>query len=121
MVPSVGWQYEGYYFPTGTVVGIANPELFSNPDVYNEPTAFRPERWFDASAEMQRDLIPFSVGLRKCMAKNLATAELFMAVEKVVESDVLKGAKPAKDPVDFWEWFNVAAKGNKIELVWPSG
>ncbi|KAL9048680.1 MAG: hypothetical protein Q9206_005907 [Seirophora lacunosa] len=121
VVPSVGWQYEGYYFPTGTVVGIANPELFSNPDVYNDPTAFRPERWFDASAEMQRDLIPFSVGLRKCMAKNLATAELFMAVEKVVESDVLKGAKPAKDPVDFWEWFNVAAKGNKIELVWPSG
>ncbi|KAL8958431.1 MAG: hypothetical protein Q9193_004511 [Seirophora villosa] len=121
VVPSMGWQYDGYYFPAGTVVGIANPELFSNPEVYDEPTAFRPERWFDASAEMQRDLIPFSVGLRKCMAKNLATAELFMAVEKVVESDVLKGAKPAKDTVEFWEWFNVAAKGNKIELVWPSG
>ncbi|KAI4117697.1 MAG: hypothetical protein LQ345_002121 [Seirophora villosa] len=121
VVPSMGWQYDDYYFPAGTVVGIANPELFSNPDVYDEPTAFRPERWFDASAEMQRDLIPFSVGLRQCMAKNLATTELFMAVEKVVKSDVLKGAKPAKDTVEFWEWFNVAAKGNKIELVWPSG
>ncbi|KAI4140454.1 MAG: hypothetical protein LQ341_003837 [Variospora aurantia] len=121
VVPSMGWQFNGYYFPPGTVVGIANPQLFSDPDVYNEPMAFRPERWLDPSAKMQRDLVPFGLGIRQCIAKNLATAALFMAVEKVVESDVLKGAKPVKDPIEFWEWFNVAAKGNKVELVWPSG
>lgn len=68
--------------------------------------------------EMKRDLVPFSVGIRRCIAKNLATAELYMAVEKIVESDILRGAKVVQDKVEVWEWFNVAVKGNKIELIW---
>lgn len=118
VVPSSGWHFGGHYFPPGTIVGIASPQLFSNPDIFHEPTAFRPERWTTASAEMQRDLVPFSLGIRQCIAKNLATAELYMAVEKVVESDILRGAKAVQDKLELWEWFNVAMKGNKIELAW---
>ncbi|KAL9003456.1 MAG: hypothetical protein Q9188_003683 [Gyalolechia gomerana] len=118
VVPSSGWHFGGHFFPPGTIVGIASPQLFSNPDIFHEPTAFRPERWTTASAEMQRDLVPFSLGIRQCIAKNLATAELYMAVEKVVEADILRGAKAVQDKLELWEWFNVAMKGNKIELAW---
>ncbi|KAL8988430.1 MAG: hypothetical protein Q9169_008555 [Polycauliona sp. 2 TL-2023] len=119
VVPKSGWQFDGYYFPAGTVVGIAAPQLFANPDVFQDPTTFRPERWANPSQEMQRDFIPFSVGIRQCIAKNLATAELFMAVQQVVESDVLRGAKPVVDKIETYEWFNMAIKGNRIDLVWP--
>lgn len=119
-VPGSGWHFKGHYFPPGTVVGVAAHQLFFNPQVFAQPAVFLPERWLDASLEMQRDLVPFSLGIRQCLAKNLATAELFAAVEKVVESDLLKGAKPVKETIEVWEWFNAAVKGNRIELIWPN-
>ncbi|KAL8667965.1 MAG: hypothetical protein Q9168_007166 [Polycauliona sp. 1 TL-2023] len=119
VVPRSGWHFGGYHFPPGTVVGIAAPQLFSNPDVFQDPTTFQPERWANPSSEMQRDLVPFSVGIRQCIAKNLATAELFMAVKQVVESDVLRGAQPLEDKIETYEWFNMAIKGNRIDVVWP--
>ncbi|KAL9586004.1 MAG: hypothetical protein Q9203_004017 [Teloschistes exilis] len=120
VVSSSGWNFDGYYFPPGTIVGVAAPQLLLNEKVFPDPTRFQPERWLKASAEMQRDFIPFSVGIRQCIARNLAMAELFMAVKKVVESDVLRGARPAQDKIEVWEWFNVAVKGNKIELLWAT-
>ncbi|KAL8763242.1 MAG: hypothetical protein Q9184_000882 [Pyrenodesmia sp. 2 TL-2023] len=119
-VPGSGWHFDGHYFPPGTVVGVAAHQLFFNPQVFAQPTVFLPERWLDASLEMQRDLVPFSLGIRQCLAKNLATAELFAAVEKVVEFDLLKGAKPVKETIEIWEWFNAAVKGNTIDLIWPN-
>ncbi|KAL8691473.1 MAG: hypothetical protein Q9224_004169, partial [Gallowayella concinna] len=121
IVPSSGWHFGGYFFPPGTVVGVAAPQLFSNPQVFYDPRAFRPDRWAKPSAEMERDFIPFNLGIRQCIAKNLATAGLFMAVKHVAESDVLKGAKPVEDNIDVYEWFNTAIKGNKVELIWPEG
>lgn len=120
VVSSSGWNFDGYYFPPGTIVGVAAPQLLLNEKVFPDPTCFRPERWLKPSAEMQRDFVPFSVGIRQCIARNLAMAELFMAVKKVVESDVLMGARPAQDKIEVWEWFNVAVKGNKIELSWAA-
>ncbi|KAL8976930.1 MAG: hypothetical protein Q9205_007169 [Flavoplaca limonia] len=120
VVPKSGWHFDGFYFPPGTVVGIASPQLFSNPNVFPDPTNFRPERWENPSKEMQRDLVPFSVGIRQCIAKNLATAELFMAVKWVIKSNVLSGAQPLEDRVETYEWFNMAVNGNRIDLVWPS-
>ncbi|KAI4129773.1 MAG: hypothetical protein LQ338_002083 [Usnochroma carphineum] len=119
VVPSTGWHFDGYFFPPGTTVGVAAPQLFFNPNVFHDPEKFRPDRWLDPSAEMSRDLVPFSLGIRQCIARNLATAELSMAVEKVVESGVLQSAQPVKDNIEVWEWFNVAVKGNRIELFWP--
>ncbi|KAL8719670.1 MAG: hypothetical protein Q9225_003345 [Loekoesia sp. 1 TL-2023] len=57
----------------------------------------RPGRWADPSAEMQRDLALFSLGIRQATAGNLATTELFMAVGKTIETNVLKGAKPMQN------------------------
>ncbi|KAL8660288.1 MAG: hypothetical protein Q9202_006699 [Teloschistes flavicans] len=120
VVPRSGWHFDGYYFPPGTTVGVNASQLLFNEDVFPDATAFRPERWLKASAEMQRDFIPFSVGIRQCIARNLAMAELSMAVKKVVESDVLRGAKPAQDKLEVWEWFNTSVKGNRIDLVWAA-
>ncbi|KAL8921502.1 MAG: hypothetical protein Q9208_005656 [Pyrenodesmia sp. 3 TL-2023] len=119
-VPGSGWHFDGYYYPPGTVVGIAAHQLFFNPQVFAQPKVFLPERWLDVSLEMQRDLVPFSIGIRQCLAKNLATAELFAAVEKVVDFDLLKGAKPTEETIEIWEWFNAAVKGNTINLIWPN-
>ncbi|KAL8920142.1 MAG: hypothetical protein Q9172_004624 [Xanthocarpia lactea] len=117
VVPRSGWHYGGHYLPSGTMVGIASTQLFFDPDVYEDPDTFRPQRWAKPSREMERDLVPFSVGSRQCIARNLATAELFMAVKQVAESDVLRGSKSVVDKIETYEWFNLRVKGNRIDLL----
>lgn len=47
--------------------------------------------------------------------------ELYWATERIVEGDVLKGAKVPEGKegdVEIYEWFNSSVKAEKIELVW---
>ena len=67
---------------------------------------------------MHRDLIPFSLGSRQCIARNLATAELTLALRGIAESGVLDGAKAVGSSIEILEWFNSKVKGEKIEITW---
>lgn len=67
---------------------------------------------------MQRDWIPFGLGARQCIARNLATVELFLAVRAIARHNVLEGAEAVGDTIEMLEWFNSKIKGEKIELVW---
>jgi hypothetical protein len=47
--------------------------------------------------------------------------ELYWATERIVEGDVLNGARTPggkEEKVEIYEWFNSSVKGEKIELVW---
>ena len=44
--------------------------------------------------------------------------ELYVATKRLVESQVLKGARVCREEVEILEWFNSSVKGEKIELVW---
>lgn len=118
VVPASGWTFKDTYFPPGTVVGCTPFVLHLSPNVFEDPDEFKPERWFEPSDAMTRDAIPFGLGSRQCIARNLATVELFCAVEKVVRADVLNGAKTVKDKVEIIEWFNSKVVGERIDLVW---
>lgn len=120
VVPKDGWTFKGIHFPSETEVSCAPFELHLNGDVFPDPEAFQPERWIETEAtkEMDRDAIPFGLGTRQCIARNLATAELFLAVKAVAESSALNGAKVLQDKVEILEWFNSHVVGGKIELQW---
>jgi len=120
-VPSGGWTHLGFYFPANTNVGVAPYEFHLNPKVFPEPNSFAPDRWLNPTDEMLRDWIPFGFGTRQCLARNLATVELYMAVQRLVEADVLRGAKAVSDKIEIKEWFNSKVKGETIELVWENG
>jgi cytochrome P450 len=124
VVPTNGWSFAGYSFPSGTNVGCALHTLHFNPAIYAAPFDFRPERWLDdtednmVTPEMNRDHIPFGLGTRSCIAKNLAMAELYAGVSKVVLSGVLDGASTDVERIEIDEWFNSKVKGGKIMLRW---
>ena len=45
--------------------------------VWGDPFTFRPERWLDNDAkQLEQSYIPFSVGPRSCVGRNLAMLEL---------------------------------------------
>lgn len=118
VVPPDGFRHGEYWFPAGTSVGVSAYQLHLNPEVFPEPFAFRPERWLDASPEMQRDWLPFGKGARACVARNLALMELYVATRAVIRSGVMDGATTVLPKIESLEWFNSRVKGGVIELVW---
>lgn len=118
VVGTGGFHVAGKFIPKGAIVGVGAHSLHFNPAVFPNPHKFEPERWLDPTPEMTRDSVAFGVGARQCIARNLATAELFWAVQGVVTRDVLRGARPAGRGIKIIEWFNSKVVGEKIELIW---
>ncbi|KAK6077442.1 cytochrome p450 [Seiridium cupressi] len=125
VVPAPGLRVGNIFLPPGTTVGCSPAVLHHDPDVFPEPFIFRPERWLDAEESqglrqpnMERSLIPYGVGLRACLGKNLAQQLLHDTIASVVESGVLGGAKTCQERIELIEWFNAEIKGHKLELEW---
>lgn len=116
-------QPQAYHLPPGTIVSVQIHTLHHNPAVFLEPYEFRPERWLDSPPElldkMNRDHIPFSLGSRGCIARNLAMMELNMTSAAVLESGVLDGARGVGERIEILEWFNSKVRGERIEIEYP--
>ena len=118
VVPQPGWSFKSTFLPAGTIVSCTPFELHLNPDVFDDPHAFKPERWESPTNEMNRDSMWFGLGTRQCIARNLASMELFCTVQRLVEENVLGGAHCCQERIEILEWFNSKVKNEKIELVW---
>ncbi|KAL4932039.1 cytochrome P450 [Aspergillus undulatus] len=66
--PDIALQYKNWTIPRGTPVGMAAYSLHTDPEVYEHPFAFIPERWLgDVKPELSRNWVPFSRGSRNCL------------------------------------------------------
>lgn len=118
VVGSTGLTVDSKSIPPGSIVGVSAHSLLFNRSVFPNPHKFEPERWLDPSPEMVKGSVMFGVGERQCIGRNLATAELFWAVDAMVRKDVLRGARTVRPRIEIVEWFNSKVKGGKVELVW---
>ncbi|KAH7325816.1 cytochrome P450 [Stachybotrys elegans] len=70
-------EVDGYAIPADTVVGIQPYTLHRNPEVFEDPLTFNPERWLGPqAAEANRWFWAFSSGGRMCIGLHLAMAEM---------------------------------------------
>ncbi len=120
IVPPGGWTFKGTHIPAGSIVGCGAYELHYNSLAFPNPHSFQPERWLEENLtpEANKYFFAFGAGSRACIARNLAMTELYMATERLVEGDVLRGARACQDEVEIYEWFNSSVKDEKIELIW---
>lgn len=129
--PSAGFTFTGqaptntqspktYFLPAGTLVSLQIHTLHHSPAVFPNPYEFRPERWLESPPaqleRMSRDHIPFGLGSRQCIARNLAMAELNTTCAAILESGVLDGATSVGDTIEILEWFNSKVVGEQIEV-----
>ncbi|KAK4208431.1 cytochrome P450 [Rhypophila decipiens] len=80
-VPKGGAVVCGRFFPEGTNLGVNAWVSHHNQQVYGEDAdLFRPERWQEASGEtavaMEQSWIPFGLGSRTCIGKNVSLLEI---------------------------------------------
>ncbi|KAJ0125283.1 hypothetical protein J7T55_006628 [Diaporthe amygdali] len=79
--PDQELQYKGYTIPKNTLVSMSLSLQHVDPAVFPEPNRFRPERWLgEYDPRMDDYMQPFSKGSRDCLGKNLARAELYIAI-----------------------------------------
>uniref|UniRef100_A0A2C9JV95 Cytochrome P450 n=1 Tax=Biomphalaria glabrata TaxID=6526 RepID=A0A2C9JV95_BIOGL len=68
---------EGHKIPAGNIINIAIVHLHRNPDVWDQPHDFIPERFLSTNLKDKDSFsfIPFSAGSRNCIGQNFALNE----------------------------------------------
>lgn len=83
----------GYRIPEGTVMACNIVSAHRRPDVYEDPLAFRPERFLEAGPETY-SWIPFGGGVRRCLGAAFALYEMRIVLRMVVERTQPRAVDP---------------------------
>ena len=74
-----------FRIPPDTYIAFALTEVLNDPKHFPNPTEFKPERFLETDPDSGElvfkaspALIPFGIGKRECLGKNLAKMELFL-------------------------------------------
>lgn len=70
----------GYHIPAGSMILCSPYAVQNDPRIWDDPSAFKPERWEDGSAA-KHAYLQFGIGERRCLGVNVANFEgvLFLA------------------------------------------
>ncbi|KAI8510909.1 cytochrome P450 2U1-like [Branchiostoma floridae x Branchiostoma belcheri] len=111
-------SFHGYHIPEETTV---LPNLWSvhyDPEHFPNPERFDPGRFLDAQGRYQRDdhVIPFGVGPRMCLGKQLAEMELFVFFTSLLQHFTFKLPEGATKP-STTGIFGITNSPKKFEMV----
>jgi cytochrome P450 len=85
VVPPEGVEFCGKFLPGGTIL---NPQMYTvhtDPNLWEDPDSFKPERWLKENPTDQlNESFPFSRGVHACIGRNLAMSELRMLLSMLV-------------------------------------
>jgi cytochrome P450 family 135 len=88
---TVPFELDGRTYPPGTVLMPCIYLLHRNPDVYDDPEAFRPERFLGREPPAYA-WIPFGGGARRCLGAGFALAEMRAVMQTVLSRVELRAA-----------------------------
>ncbi|KAL1651888.1 hypothetical protein SLS58_000011 [Diplodia intermedia] len=85
--------YDGRLIPAGTTIFLNAWACNMDPDVWTDPTVFRPERWLD---QPDAPLFTYGLGYRMCAGSLLANRELYLIFLRTLNSFDILPAPAAK-------------------------
>eukprot|EP00929_Paragymnodinium_shiwhaense_P001496 TRINITY_DN101720_c0_g1_i1.p1 TRINITY_DN101720_c0_g1~~TRINITY_DN101720_c0_g1_i1.p1 ORF type:complete len:466 (+),score=93.14 TRINITY_DN101720_c0_g1_i1:74-1471(+) len=78
----------GYAVPAGTELGLNIWCMHRDPEAFEEPDAFTPERWLTTDTEqlkrMQDYFVPFMVGARSCIGQHFSMMEMKIVIASLL-------------------------------------
>jgi cytochrome P450 len=109
---------DGYFIPAGTMV---LPNLYSvhmDPEVWENPDQFQPERFLDKSRKKiigKERIIPFSIGRRSCLGELLAQQEIFLFLTAIIQNFTVE-PPPGCDSFQLREKISITIAPDKYEV-----
>ncbi|XP_063769942.1 cytochrome P450 1A1-like isoform X2 [Pseudophryne corroboree] len=79
----------GYFIPKNTCIFVLLYQVHHDPALWVEPSCFKPERFLDKEGKFDKQLaqnvIPFGLGVRKCLGEEVARNELFLMLTLILQ------------------------------------
>lgn len=85
---TVATEIHGYKIPEETFIMVNMWSCMRDPEYWNEPDKFNPERFLDKNGFFKGDnpaMIPFSIGKRACTGESLARIQLFLIFTRLLQ------------------------------------
>jgi benzoate 4-monooxygenase len=86
VVPAGGRMIAGKFISAGVTVSVPTYTLLRNHDAFPDPDVYNPDRWLDGDKEkMLKAHLPFSIGPRACIGRNIAYFEQIILISTLVQ------------------------------------
>ena len=95
------FRVNGYVIPPGVEINPSIRMIHHRPDLYPEPSRFRPERFLGPDAPDTYTWVPFGGGVRRCLGASFALMEMRIILRRVLERTALRPASPKRDKAQF--------------------
>ena len=76
--------FNGMNFKVGSNLLFSVYEIHRHPNLWEDPSAFKPERFNEGSRKFSSQYFPFGAGSRKCIGNNFAMFEMVIAVQELI-------------------------------------
>ena len=103
----------GHRLPAGTMVAPAVATVHLDERAYEDPAAFRPERWLEDSPPGQA-WIPFGAGRRSCLGAGFALFEMKVVLRTILAGLDLRAARPEDERARVRNITLVPARGAEV-------
>lgn len=99
-------HFKGHLLKSGLVCSVPSFDIHRNPEVWDNCELFQPERWLQPDVQKyDRAFMPFSVGPRSCIGRNLAMMELSMIISTIFKRYVVELTDPNQVELETREGF----------------
>ncbi|KDR67210.1 hypothetical protein GALMADRAFT_258606 [Galerina marginata CBS 339.88] len=87
--------YKGYFIPKGTTIFGNIWAMTRDPEVYEAPLEFKPERFLDQNGKLNDDskITAFGFGRRICPGRHIASSTVWLTIASVLASFKIEKAK----------------------------
>ncbi|XP_064639769.1 sterol 26-hydroxylase, mitochondrial-like [Lineus longissimus] len=78
----------GYRIPAKTMINVVCCAMGRDPNLFEEPEAFKPERWLKENREEIHPFssLPFGHGRRSCVGRRIAELQMYLLMTKLMQS-----------------------------------
>jgi cytochrome P450 len=105
----------GFSIPAGSVLMVSVYLLHMDPELFAEPTEFRPERFLDPDLA-RAPWMPFGAGARRCLGASFAQVEMQVVLRAVLTSARLRPVGRGPEPVARRRFTFAPARGAKVRV-----
>ena len=106
----------GYDLPAGVMVVPMITLVQTGPGAWEDPDAFRPERFLDGAQPEPYTWIPFGGGVRRCLGACFATFEMQVVLETILPAADLLPSTPGPEAAKLRHVTLVPARGGEVVL-----